>query len=91
MAHVAGKPPEPVHYKLYGVLYHYGESAEGGHYTVDVLHSNEGDGSDRGAWLHIDDEVVTAMRHEDIFGGHDNGTVGGRCTYMLFYCRAART
>ena len=27
MAPVAGKYAEPVHYKLYGVLYHHGESA----------------------------------------------------------------
>ena len=90
MAPISGKSAEPVHYKLYGVLYHHGETLESGHYTVDVLQSY-GDGSGRGAWLHIDDEVVTAVQHEDIFGGHDNEPVGGRCAYMLFYCRAART
>ncbi|KAF8467151.1 hypothetical protein DFH94DRAFT_811842 [Russula ochroleuca] len=56
MSSVAGKFAEPVHYKLYGVLYHHGESAGTGHYTVDVLHPN-GDNGDREAWLHIDDET----------------------------------
>jgi ubiquitin carboxyl-terminal hydrolase 10 len=88
MAPVAGKSAEPVHYKLYGVLYHHGESAGSGHYTVDVLHPNEdGDGGE--GWLHIDDEVVCAVRHEDVFGGRDNERVDGRCAYMLFYCRMA--
>ncbi|KAI0265024.1 hypothetical protein BGY98DRAFT_1181644 [Russula aff. rugulosa BPL654] len=60
-------PLEPPHYKLYGVLYHHGESAGSGHYTVDVLHQN-GDGGAGEVWLRIDDESVTRMRHEDVFG-----------------------
>jgi ubiquitin carboxyl-terminal hydrolase 10 len=84
MAPFAGKSAEPVHYKLYGVLYHHGESAGGGHYTVDVLHPNEDNGNGE-SWLHIDDEVVRAARHEDVFGDHD------RCAYVLLYCRTAPT
>jgi hypothetical protein len=57
-----------MHYKLYGVLYHHGESAGGGHYTVDVLHPNENSSSGEG-WLHIDDEAVSMVRYEDVFGG----------------------
>jgi ubiquitin carboxyl-terminal hydrolase 10 len=88
MAPTAQRPSEPPHYKLYGVLYHHGESADSGHYSVDVLHSNrEGDTGE--GWLRIDDEVVTQMRHEDVFGG-DN-TANDHCAYLLFYCRISPT
>jgi ubiquitin carboxyl-terminal hydrolase 10 len=86
MAPVAGKFAEQVHYKLYGVLYHHGESAGSGHYTVDVLHPN-GDNGDGEDWLHIDDETVGAVRH----GSGDNERMDDRCAYMLFYCRTAPT
>jgi ubiquitin carboxyl-terminal hydrolase 10 len=90
MAPVSGKPAESAHYKLYGVLYHHGKSAGSGQYTVDVLHQSREGGSGE-AWLHIDDEAVSAVRHEDVFGGHDNEQVGDRSAYMLFYCRTAPT
>jgi ubiquitin carboxyl-terminal hydrolase 10 len=77
---------EPAHYKLYGVLYHYGESAGSGHYTVDVLHPN-GDSGDREAWLRIDNEAVSAVHHEDVFGGQDHEWADDRSAHMLFYCR----
>ena len=86
MAPVAGKSVEPTHYKLYGVLYHHGESAGSGYYTVDVLHPN-GDGGSREAWLHINDEAVSAVQHGDVFRGHEKEQVDDRCAYMLFYCR----
>jgi len=85
-----GKSVEPAHYKLYGVLYHHGDSASIGHYTVDVLHPNE-DGGNGEAWMHIDDEVVSAVSHEDVFGGQINDQVDDRCAYMLFYCRSTPT
>jgi ubiquitin carboxyl-terminal hydrolase 10 len=88
MAPVAGKSVEPVHYKLYGVLYHHGESLGSGHYTVEVLHPKE-DGSCGESWLYIDDEAVSAVRHDDVFGSHDNERVDDWCAYMLFYCRTA--
>ena len=86
MAPFSGKSAEAVHYRLYGVLYHHGESAGSGHYTVDVLHPNEESGSGE-AWLHIDDEVLSYVRHDDVFKGHDNERVDNQCAYMLFYCR----
>ena len=90
MVPVAGKSVEPECYKLYGVLYHRGESASSGQYTVDVLHPN-GDNSGGEGWLHIDDEAVSMVRHEDVFGGHNNEQVDDRCAYMLFYCRISPT
>ncbi|KAI0267533.1 hypothetical protein BGY98DRAFT_408494 [Russula aff. rugulosa BPL654] len=87
MAPTAQRPSEPPHYKLYGVLYHHGESADSGHYTVDVLHSN-GEGDTGECWLRIDDEVVTRMRHEDVFGEHGaERAADEQCAYLLFFCR----
>jgi ubiquitin carboxyl-terminal hydrolase 10 len=92
----------PARYTLYGVLYHHGVSAGGGHYTLDVLHPNR-DGVTRGsgnnsnsggsgkAWLHIDDETVSAVRHEDVFSGNGNERADDRCAYLLFYRRATPT
>jgi ubiquitin carboxyl-terminal hydrolase 10 len=94
----------PARYTLYGVLYHHGVSAGGGHYTLDVLHPNprggtgsagvagSSSGGSGEAWLHIDDETVSAVRHEDVFGS-DNGKERSddRCAYLLFYRRAALT
>ena len=70
------------------MLYHHGEAAGSGHYTVDVLQPN-GDSSGAEAWLHIDDEAVSAAQHEDMFGINDNERMDDQCVYMLFYCRTA--
>ena len=88
MVPTARRPSEPPHYKLQGILYHHGESAGSGHYTVDILYSN-GDGDTGEVWLHIDDEIVKPMRHEDVFGG--NNTANDHCAYLLFYCRISPT
>ena len=73
-------------------FYHHGESAGSGHYSVEVLHRN-GDSGSVEAWLHIDDESVRELRHEDVLGGHEieRVTVDDGCVYMLFYCRTAPT
>ena len=86
MASVSRKSAELVHYKLHGVLYHHGESASSGHHTFDVLRRN-GDGNSEETWLHIDDEAVSAVPHEDVFGGNTKGPEDDRCAYLLFYCR----
>jgi ubiquitin C-terminal hydrolase len=71
------------------VLYHHGESAGGGHYTADALHPN-GDGDTGKIWLHIDDEAVSTVRDEDVFGEHGTDSTeraaDERCAYLLFYC-----
>ena len=90
MVPTAGQPTVPARYKLCGVLYHHGRSASGGHYTVDVLDPNTHDGN-KEAWLHIDDEIVSAVRQEDVFGGHDKERTDGRCVYLLLYRRTAST
>ncbi|KAJ7895001.1 hypothetical protein B0H14DRAFT_3854218 [Mycena olivaceomarginata] len=53
---------------------HYGVSASGGHYTLDVLHltwfpgSATGTGSEREGWVRIDDELVSDVQLVDVFG-----------------------
>ena len=73
----------PFLFKL--VLYHHGQSAHGGHYTLDVLHPNR-DMNDRPrqAWIRIDDELVSDIRTDDVFGTQD---LNDRCAYLLFYRR----
>ena len=90
MAPIPGKSSGPAHYKLYAVLNHHGDPASGGHYTVDVLHPNRDSGGGE-AWLRIDDGAVSMVRHEDLFGGHDDEQLDDRCAYMMFYCRTAPT
>ena len=81
----ARRPAQPVKYQLIGALYHHGQSASGGHYTLDVLHLNR-DLNDRPrqAWIRIDDELVSDVRPEDVFGGQERDD---RCAYLLFYRR----
>ncbi|KAI1788359.1 cysteine proteinase [Ganoderma leucocontextum] len=76
---------QPVKYELFGVLYHHGPSAHGGHYTLDVLHPNrELSDRPRPAWIRIDDELVSDVRPEDVFGGQERED---RQPYLLFYRR----
>ncbi|CAL1705379.1 unnamed protein product [Somion occarium] len=75
----------PIKYQLFAVLYHHGQSASGGHYTLDVLHPNR-DMNDRprAAWIRIDDELVSDIRADDVFGTQERDD---RCAYLLFYRR----
>ncbi|KIK81540.1 hypothetical protein PAXRUDRAFT_832778 [Paxillus rubicundulus Ve08.2h10] len=87
-----GKKTNLTRYKLFGVLYHHGLSASGGHYTLDVLHPNidMSPTKPREAWIRIDDELVSDVRPEDVFGPPERDD---RCAYLLFYRRvsSART
>ena len=38
----------------------------------------------RQAWIRIDDELVSDVRPEDVFGGQERDD---RCAYLLFYRR----
>jgi ubiquitin carboxyl-terminal hydrolase 10 len=67
------------------VLYHHGMFASGGHYTLDILHPNRDmitSGRPREAWIRFDDELVSDVRPEDVFGKQDRDD---RCAYLLFY------
>ncbi|KAF8171652.1 hypothetical protein BJ912DRAFT_1082179 [Pholiota molesta] len=86
----AAKKAQPARYKLFGALYHHGVSASGGHYTLDVLHPNRYPNVNPGAkpregWVRIDDDLVSDVRPEDVFGAAERDDA--RCAYLLFYRR----
>lgn len=75
--------PRP-RYRLFGIVYHHGRYASGGHYTVDVLRQ------DGHTWLHIDDTMFHTVPTEHVVRnatspsrdyGHDG------LAYLLFYRR----
>ncbi|KJA24204.1 hypothetical protein HYPSUDRAFT_65703 [Hypholoma sublateritium FD-334 SS-4] len=86
----AAKKSQPTRYKLFGALYHHGLSASGGHYTLDVLHPNRypnvnPSAKPREGWVRIDDDLVSDVRPEDVFGATERDDA--RCAYLLFYRR----
>ncbi|KAH9484498.1 putative ubiquitin carboxyl-terminal hydrolase 3 [Psilocybe cubensis] len=92
----AAKKSQPVKYKLFGALYHHGLSASGGHYTLDVLHPNRypttssnasapGKQQLREGWVRIDDNLVSDVRPDDVFGSLEKDE--SKCAYLLFYRR----
>ncbi|PWZ03698.1 cysteine proteinase [Testicularia cyperi] len=71
-------------YRLFGVVYHHGRYATGGHYTVDVLRQ------DGRSWIHIDDTMFETIPTEHVVRnaastGKDHGHDG--LAYLLFYRR----
>lgn len=89
---VQGKKVNGTKYRLFGALYHHGLSASGGHYTLDVLHPNIDMSSaptkPREGWIRIDDEFVSDLRADDVFGnGGAEKDETMRCAYLLFYRR----
>lgn len=91
---VPGRKVHGTRYRLFGAVYHHGLSASGGHYTLDVLHPNidmtNPPIKPREGWIRIDDELVSDVRAEDVFGPAERDD---RCAYLLFYRRVggART
>ncbi|KAJ8468621.1 hypothetical protein ONZ45_g17184 [Pleurotus djamor] len=86
------KRPPVTKYKLFGVVYHHGLSASGGHYTLDVLHPNRypssiPGNSPREAWIRIDDEFISDIRPDDVFSPSADET---RCAYLLLYRRLGK-
>ncbi|KAH7107660.1 hypothetical protein BKA62DRAFT_684060 [Auriculariales sp. MPI-PUGE-AT-0066] len=67
-------------YRLFAVVYHHGQSATGGHYTLDILHPAPGHVND--PWLRLDDDIVQRIRPDDVFGqdGRDD-----KVAYLLLY------
>ncbi|KAG0291269.1 hypothetical protein BGZ98_003078 [Dissophora globulifera] len=53
------RPSSPISYKLFGVVYHHGRTAAGGHYTCDVLRQTD-------EWLHIDDTNISIVSESDV-------------------------
>ncbi|KAL4068204.1 cysteine proteinase [Scleroderma citrinum] len=91
-----GRKIPSTRYKLFGVLYHHGSSASGGHYTLDVLHPNiNNDHSHshssvkpREGWIRIDDEFVSDVSSDIVFSPPERDD---RCAYLLFYRRVGGT
>ena len=54
------KRPAPPKYRLIGVVYHHGSSAQGGHYTVDVLRQ------DAKSWIRFDDTSILRIGPKDV-------------------------
>lgn len=76
-------------YKLFGVIYHHGRFASGGHYTVDVLKQ------DQSEWIHIDDttwspvSIPSVQAEVEVGGGSSSSTKQHHdgLAYLLFYAR----
>ncbi|KAG9016020.1 hypothetical protein FRB90_003812 [Tulasnella sp. 427] len=84
----------PIRYQLFGVVYHHGKHATGGHYTVDVLRQ------DQSEWIRIDDTTIDPIKEDDVAtitheglknpkaeGTKINPTTGvpDKVAYLLFY------
>ncbi|RHZ89695.1 hypothetical protein Glove_12g8 [Diversispora epigaea] len=69
-----------IEYQLFGVVYHHGNSAGGGHYTADVLrHDNE--------WIHIDDSTISSISEGEVSVDGSSNQSSDRSAYILFYMR----
>ena len=88
MASTPGKSVEPARYKLYGVLYHHsGSAGSGGAIRLMFVTLTETAVVEKLGYTST--TKVSAVRHNEVFGGHNVEWVDDRCVYMLFYCRTA--
>ncbi|CAE6536254.1 unnamed protein product [Rhizoctonia solani] len=71
---------ESIKYKLYGVVYHLGKHATGGHYTIDVLRQ------DHSEWVRIDDTHIEPVTEKDVTA-HEKHAKLDKTAYLLFYRR----
>ncbi|KAG8764572.1 hypothetical protein FRC12_008018 [Ceratobasidium sp. 428] len=69
-----------IKYQLYGVVYHHGKHATGGHYTIDVLRQ------DLSEWVRIDDTHIEPVTEKDVTA-HDKHAKLDKTAYLLFYRR----
>ncbi|CAG7850884.1 Ubiquitin carboxyl-terminal hydrolase 10 {ECO:0000269/PubMed:20096447}; AltName: Full=Deubiquitinating enzyme 10; AltName: Full=Ubiquitin thioesterase 10; AltName: Full=Ubiquitin-specific-processing protease 10 [Serendipita indica DSM 11827] len=91
-------------YQLYGVVYHHGLAATGGHYTLEVLHptanaympARDHSSNSTEGWMRFDDETVRLLTPDDVFGSQAQPTHHGwaghdeRVAYILFYRRVGK-
>ncbi|QRV74931.1 ubiquitin carboxyl-terminal hydrolase [Ceratobasidium sp. AG-Ba] len=69
-----------IKYNLYGVVYHHGKHATGGHYTIDVLRQ------DLSEWVRIDDTHIEPVTEKDVTA-HEKHAKLDKTAYLLFYRR----
>ncbi|WFD00471.1 ubiquitinyl hydrolase 1 [Malassezia yamatoensis] len=74
----SGAVPE---YALFGVVYHHGRLATGGHYTASVLRQ------DNSGWIHIDDTYARTIPTEAVLHGDLCNEGMPSPAYLLFYHR----
>lgn len=78
-------------YRLIGVIYHHGVSAEGGHYTCDVLRKSSLYDTEEESrkkkndneWIRIDDTLVSVIDKENVV--ENNSEDATKSAYILFY------
>jgi ubiquitin carboxyl-terminal hydrolase 10 len=63
-------------YRLIAAVYHHGNNASGGHYTVDVRRQ---DGLE---WIRLDDTAITRVRKEDVAAGGSEEDPKGRAAAL---------
>lgn len=68
-------------YALFGVVYHHGRLATGGHYTVAVRRQ------DNSGWIHIDDTCVSPIPAEQVVSSALGNKLDMGQAYLLFYQR----